>query len=55
MSECFLAFIKNDLMLVEIQLLHFGLHICGICTVHVNPKSAWKISDIQLLFHVPPK
>ena len=47
-----LTFANYDQTLVEIctVALYFGLDICqGF--VQVNPKSAWKMSDVRLLFH----
>ena len=50
-----LTFTKNDLTLVEINAitLNFGLDTCQIKVgiVQVNTKSAWKMSDVRLLFH----
>ena len=50
-----LTFSRNDQMLIEICIvaLYFGSDICQIKLefVHVNAKSARKMSDVRLLFH----
>ena len=50
-----LTFSRNDQTLVEIctVALYFGSDICQIKLgfVQVNPKSAWKMSDVRLLLH----
>ena len=50
-----LTFVKNDQTLVEVCIvaLYFGSDICQIKLgfIQVNPKSARKMSDVQLLFH----
>ena len=47
--------LQNYQTLVEIYTvaLYFGSNICQtkLGFVQVNPKSAWKMSDVQLLFH----
>ena len=53
--KCALTFSRNEQTLVEIctVALYFGSDICQIKLgfVQVNPKSAQKMSDVQLLFH----
>ena len=50
-----LTFTKNEMALVEIDAitLNFGSDTCQIKVgiLHVNTKSDWKMSDVQLLFH----